>query len=261
MLKISSYNPEGGKYLEDVILKYNERIDDLQCKGLRIIQNLTKFRFGIDAVLLASFSQIRKGDFVIDLGTGTGIIPILLAGKTEAEKIVGLEIQREMAEMAQRSIRLNNLKERISIVEGDLKKVKDIFGTGEFDVVTCNPPYMNYGGGLLNPNDSKAISRHEIACTLNDVIISASKLLKDKGRFNMVHRPERLIGIIHFMRENKLEPKRLQMICPKFNSSPYLLLIEGVKNGRPMLKVLPTVYVYSENGEYTEQIDEMYGRR
>lgn len=247
--------------MEEVILREHERIDDLQCKGLKVIQNTKGFCFGIDAVLLAAFSQIKKDDYVIDLGTGTGIIPILLAGKTEAEKIMGVEIQSEMAEMAKRSISLNNLNERISIVEGDLKNIADICGLGKFDVVTCNPPYMSCGGGLVNPNDSKAISRHEIACTLNDVIISAGRLLKNKGKFNMVHRPERLIDIIYFMRENKLEPKRLQMVSPTFSSSPNLLLIEGVKNARPMLKVLPTVYVYNKKGEYTEQIDEIYGRR
>ena len=207
------------------------------------------------------FCQIRKNDYVIDLGTGTGVIPVLLAGKTEAEKIVGVEIQGDMVEMARRSVRLNNLDSKVAIVEGDLKDAPKVFGTGRFDVVICNPPYMNYGSGLINLNENKAISRHEIACTLNDVIKSASCILKNRGKFNMVHRPERLADIICLMRENGLEAKRLQMVCPGLSKSPSLLLVEGVKNAKPMIEILPPIYIYKENGEYTEEINKIYGRR
>lgn len=245
---------------KDILLKEWERIDDLQYKGLRIIQDTRGFCFGIDAVLLANFADIKKGNKVIDLGTGTGVIPILIAGKTDASQIIGIEIQTDMAEMAQRSIVLNNLEKRVQIVEGDLRNCVDVFGAGICDIVVSNPPYMNQGGGLINPYDAKAISRHEIQCTLEDVVSVGSKLLKNGGKFNMVHRPERLVDIIWLMRNYRLEPKRLRFVHPSIGKRANLILIEGLKNGKPQLKMMKPLYVYGDNGKYTDEINKIYGR-
>jgi len=235
-----------------------ERLDDLQCKGLKIIQDTRGFCFGVDAVLLANFTEVKKGNSVIDLGTGTGIIPILIAGKTEASHIVGIEIQEHMAEMASRSILLNGIQEKVKIFHEDIKNCIKLFGPSSFDVVTTNPPYMNCGGGLINPNDFKAISRHEIKCTLEDVIQISSKILKPGGKFNMVHRPERLVDIIYLMRLYKLEPKRIRFVHPSPYKKANLVLIEGAKNGNPQLKMMPPLYVYNEHGEYSEEIHKIY---
>lgn len=243
-----------------VIIKKNERIDDLQFKGLKIIQNMEGFCFGVDAVLLANFAEIKKNQRVIDLGTGTGIVPILIAGKTEAKEIVGLEIQQDVSEMAGRSIILNDIGERVKITRGDLKSAPAIFGKGSFDVVTANPPYKHCGSGLLNPEDTKAISRHEIKCTLEDVILSSSELLKNNGRFYMVHRPERIVDIIYLMRAYKLEPKRIRFVHPYPGRKPNLLLIEGLKSGKSFLNFMDPLYVHDENGNYTKEIEDIYGR-
>jgi len=244
----------------EVKLNENERIDDLQCKGLKIIQKKAGFCFGLDAVLLANFADIKKGDTVIDLGTGTGIIAILIAGKTEAKSIIGLEIQEEMAEMAQRSVKLNNLEDRVKIVCGDIKNSVEMFGASKFDVVVTNPPYMNQGGGLLNISDTKAISRHEIKCTLEDVIKASSKLLVPGGQFAMVHRPDRLVDIIWLMRKYSIEPKYLQFVHPYPRKKANLILIKGARQGRVQLKMLEPLYVYDENGNYSKEIDNIYGR-
>lgn len=238
----------------------NERIDDLQLKGLKIIQKTVGFCFGVDAVLLSSFVDVKKGTKVLDLGTGTGIIPILLAGKTLAEYIVGLEIQSSMAQMAKRSICLNSLEDRLDIVEGDIKECNKIFGKGTFDVVVSNPPYMNNGGGLVNPTDMKAISRHEILCSLKDVIKAASDSLKVGGQFAMVHRPERLVDIMCLMREYKIEPKYLRFVHPYPNKKPNMVLVKGTRCGNAQLKIMEPLYVFDENGKYSNEIDEIYGR-
>jgi len=238
-----------------------ERIDDLQLKGLKIIQDTRGFCFGVDAVLLTDFTEVRKGSSIIDLGTGTGIIPILLAGKTEAAKIVGVEIQEHMTEMASRSVMLNELQDRVKIVHGDIRDCVDQFGASSFDIVTSNPPYMNFGGGLINPNDFKAISRHEIKCTLEDIIRVSSKLLKPGGKFNMVHRPERLVDIIFLMRFYKLEPKRIRFVHPSPGKKANLILIEGARGGNPQLKMMPPLYIYNDNGEYSEEINRIYNRQ
>ncbi len=238
----------------------NERIDDLQYKGLKIIQKKDGFCFGVDAVLLANFAEVKKGDKIIDLGTGTGIIPILLAGKTEASKITGLEIQHDMAEMAQRSVCMNNLQDRAEIVCGDIKESLQYFSPSSFNIVVTNPPYMNSGGGLVNPQDMKAISRHEIMCNLEDVIKASSRLLMPGGQFVMVHRPERLVDIIVLMRNYSIEPKYMRFVHPSPYKKSNIILVKGFRGGKPQLKMMPPLYVYDENGEYSREINEIYCR-
>lgn len=238
----------------------NERIDDLQLNGLRLIQNTESFCFGVDAVLLADFADIKENARVVDLGTGTGIIPILLAGKTSAKEIIGIEIQKEMAAMAKRSVSLNYLEERIIIHEADIKECISLLGKGKYDVVVSNPPYMNSGGGIVNSKDTKAISRHEILCTLEDVIGAAAGLLKPAGQFAMVHRPERIVDILCLMRQYKLEPKFLRFVHPYPDKKANLILVKGVKNARTQLKMLPPLYVFNKDGKYSEEIDKIYGR-
>ncbi len=244
----------------EVILKADERIDDLQYKGLRLIQKTDGFRFGVDAVLLSHFAQVNKGGSVIDLGTGTGIIAVLLAAKKNPGKVVGLEIQPEIAGMAARSVELNGLGEKVSIVQGDIRDAAGMFGASSFDAVVTNPPYMTKGGGLLNPADSKAISRHELLCTLADVVSAAGKLLRPGGKFSMVHRPQRLADIICTMRENSIEPKLLRFVHPSPGKKPNLILICGTKNGNPELRVQEPLYVYDSQGSYSQEIDEIYNR-
>lgn len=238
----------------------NERVDDLQYKGLKLIQKKDGFCFGVDAVLLANFADVKRGAEVIDLGTGTGIIPVLIAGKTEARHITGLEIQEEMAEMASRSVSMNGLEERVKIVCGDIRNHSRLFGSSTFDVVVTNPPYMNQGGGLINLSDTKAIARHEILCTLEDVISAASKLLKPGGQMAMVHRPERLVDILCLMRNYKIEPKYIRFVHPSPYKKANLLLIKGSKGGRPQLKMMDPLYIYDEKGNYSEEINRIYCR-
>ncbi len=247
--------------MEENLIKENERVDDLQCNGLQLIQNPKGFCFGIDAVLLSNFCEIRRGWKIIDLGTGTGIVPILLAGKTEASEIVGVEIQEEVAEMASRSVRLNNLQNKVKILNDDLNNIFDYEEVNSFDAVTSNPPYMNKGGGLINPESMKAISRHEVKCTLEDIIRVSSKLLKDRGHFYMVHRPHRLVDIIWLCRYYKLEPKKLRFVHPNKNKKPNIVLIQCVKHGGTELKFMDPLYVYNEDGSYTEDIHRIYGRK
>lgn len=244
----------------DTKIHDNERLDDLQYKGLKLLQKKDGFCFGIDAVLLSHFAQVSKNSRVIDLGTGTGIIAILLAAKKEPRQVIGLEIQPEMAEMAERSVRLNNLDDRVSIMSGDLREAVSLFGAASFDSVVTNPPYTEMGGGLMNPADSKAISRHEILCTLEDVVSVASKLLCYGGKFSMVHRPQRLADIICCMRSYDIEPKQLRLVHPSPGKSPNLVLISGAKKGNPELRVQEPLYIYDSNGRYSMEIDEIYSR-
>lgn len=244
----------------EVNIMENERVDDLQCKGLKIIQNAEGFCFGVDAVLLANFAEVKRNQRVIDLGTGTGIIPILIAGKTEAREVIGIEIQESVANMSSRSIILNNIEDRVKILNEDLKDCIAIFGKESFDIVTTNPPYKHCGSGLVNPEDTKAISRHEVKCTLEDVVSVSSALLKNGGKFFMVHRPERIVDIIYLMREYKLEPKTIRFVHPYPGKKPNLLLIEGLKYGRPFLKFMDPLYIHDDKGNYTEEINNIYGR-
>lgn len=240
-------------------LKDNERLDDLQRNGYQIIQNKDKFCFGMDAVLLAGFSHVKEGEVVLDLGTGTGIIPILLEARTEGKHFTGLEIQPEMAEMAGRSVAYNHLEEKISIVTGDIREASQLFGAASFDVVTSNPPYMNDAHGLKNPDLPKAIARHEVLCTLDDVVREAARLLRPGGRFYMVHRPHRLIEIVTALTSYKLEPKRMKLVHPYVEKEANMVLIEAVRGGKSMIKVEAPIIVYKEPGVYTDEIYEIYG--
>ncbi len=240
-------------------LKENERLDELQRNGYRIIQNPEKFCFGMDAVLLSGFARAREGDKVLDLGTGTGIIPILMAAKTKAFHFTGLEIQAESADMARRSVALNGLEERISVAEGDIKEAGTLFGAASFDVITCNPPYMIGQHGLTNPDTPKAVARHEILCTLEDVVGQAAKLLCPGGNFFMVHRPFRLAEIIALLCRYKLEPKRMQLVYPFIDKEPNMVLIEANRGGKPRMRVEKPLIVYKEPGVYMPEIHEIYG--
>lgn len=237
----------------------NERIDELQRNGYRIIQNEKKFCFGMDAVLLSGFARAGKGERVLDLGTGTGIIPILMEAKTEGESFTGLEIQEEMAEMAARSVKLNGLEEKVSIIQGDLKEASKRFGKASFDVVTCNPPYMNQNHGLKNPDEPKAIARHELLCSFEDVAREAAALLKSGGRLYLVHRPHRLTEIFETLRAYKLEPKRMKFVHPFADAEANMVLIEAFRGGRPQMRVEAPVIVYEKPGVYTNEIYEIYG--
>lgn len=237
----------------------DERIDDLQRNGYRIIQKKKGFCFGMDAVLLSGFARIKEGEVAVDLGTGTGIIPILLEAKTEGKHFTGLEIQEEVAEMASRSVALNGLQDRVAIVRGDIKEASQLFGKASFDVVTSNPPYMNDQHGLKNPQEMKAISRHEVLCTLDDVCREAAALLKPGGRFYMVHRPHRLAEIISALKEYKLEPKRMKLVHPFIDKDSNMVLIEAVRGGRSMMKVEAPIIVYKEPGVYMDEIYTIYG--
>ena len=240
-------------------LKENERIDDLQRNGYRIIQNPEKFCFGMDAVLLSGFVRVKKGAQVLDLGTGTGIIPILLEAKTEAAHLTALEIQEESADMARRSVQLNKLEDKIDVVTGDIKEAVTLFGAASFDVVTCNPPYMIGQHGLTNPEEPKAIARHEILCTLEDVVRNAAKLLKPGGNFFMVHRPFRLAEIITVMTQYKLEPKRMQLVYPYVDKEPNMVLIEGCRGGRSHMTVEKPLIVFKAPKVYMDEICDLYG--
>lgn len=240
-------------------LMENERLDDLQRNNLKIIQKTDGFCFGMDAVLLSGFASAKAGEKVLDMGTGTGIIPLLLSAKTEGEHFTGLEIQEEIAGMAARSVALNCLEEKIEIVKGDIKEASRIFGAASFDVVTTNPPYMNDAHGLKNPTEVKAISRHEVLCTLEDVVREGAKVLKPGGRMYMVHRPHRLIEIINTMTKYKLEPKRMKMVHPFKEKEANMVLIEAVRGGGAWLKVEAPVVVYKEPGVYTDEIYSIYG--
>ena len=241
------------------MLQQGERVDELQRNGYRIIQKEGAFCFGMDAVLLSGFARVKEGERMLDLGTGTGIIPILLEAKTKGEHFTGLEIQAESVDMARRSVQLNDLSEKISIVEGDIKEAPAIFGKASFDVVTTNPPYMTGSHGLLNPHMPKAIARHEVLCTLEDVIRSASELLEEGGRFYMVHRPFRLAEIMNVMTKYRLEPKRMKLVYPYVEREPNMVLLEGLKGGRSRITVEKPLIVYKEPGKYTDEIYEIYG--
>lgn len=243
----------------EALLKENERIDDLQRNGYRIIQDPKRFCFGMDAVLLSGFARAEEGAQVLDLGTGTGIIPILMEAKTNAAHLTGLEIQAESADMARRSVALNGLTDKISIITGDLKEAVHLFGAASFDVVTCNPPYMTEHHGLTNPEAPKAIARHELLCSLQDVISAAAGLLKSGGHFYMVHRPFRLADILVLMRQYHLEPKRMKLVYPFVDKEPNMVLIEGCRGGRARMTVEKPLIVYREPGVYTEEIYTVYG--
>lgn len=241
-------------------IKEDEAIDDLQLKGLNLIQKKDGFKFGIDAVLLSDFACIKNKHRVIDLCTGTGVIPFLIYGKYEPKSVYGLEIQDEMVDMAKRSAKLNLLDEKVCFLNEDLKNIEYLKKLEKFDVVTVNPPYKLNNAGIINPNDKLAIARHEILCNLEDVIYASRILLKDNGRLFMIHRPERLADIFTLMRKYKIEPKRVKMIHPKMGKAPNIVLVEGQRDGGAYLKWEAPLYVYDDNGKYTKEIDSIYWR-
>ena len=238
-------------------IKEKERIDDLEYKGLKIIQRQDGFCFGIDSVLLSDFAKnIRKESIVVDLGTGTGILPILLSAKTQAKKIYGIEIQEDMAEMAQRSVALNHLENKIEIIPQNIKEIT--IEKASVDVIVTNPPYKKGETGLKSKNLSKRIARHEIYANLQDFIQISFQLLKDKGEFYMVHRPERLVDRGYELRKNKMEPKKLRFVHSHVEEEPKLILIKAVKNAKPFLTIEKPLYIYTKGGEYTNEILEIY---
>ena len=243
----------------EVTLKEQERLDDLGRKGYRIIQNKEKFCFGIDAVLLSDFAKAKPSEQVLDIGTGTGIIPILMEARMEGANFTGLDIQQESIEMAKRSVELNGLSEKIHMVCGDVKEAVNIFGAASFQVITTNPPYMIGQHGLVNPKEPKAIARHEICCTLEDILEVSSKLLKVKGRFYMVHRPFRLAEIMTKCVRYGLEPKRIRFVHSYVDKEPSMVLIEALKGGNSGVKIEPPLIVYKEPNVYTEEIHQIYG--
>ena len=244
---------------KDIRLKENERIDDLEYKGLKIIQNTKGFCFGIDSILLSDFAKnIKKEARVLDLGTGTGIIATLLCGKTNLRKVIGVEIQSEVADMAKRSIKLNQLQNKFEIINEDINHIFNQLEKNSFDAVVTNPPYQKKNAGIINDKEKKVISRHEITATLEDFIKVSKELLKDKGEFYMVHRPDRLVDIFCVMRQYHIEPKVIRFVYPNQKKEPNLVLIKGIKNAKPFLTMEKNLYVYDENGNYTQEVKDIY---
>ena len=237
-----------------------ERIDDLQCKGYRLIQKPEGFCFGMDAVLLAHYTRVPKDAKVLDMCSGSGVIPILLAGISIGSHFTGLELQEAYSGMACRSIELNNLQDRVSMIQGDVKEAAGLFPSASFDVVTTNPPYINEKHGLTNPHEPKNIARHEIYLCLEDVIKAGAYVLREGGIFTMIHKPFRLPEIISLMKKYRLEPKRMRLVQPYVNKEPNMVLIEGVKGGNPMIKIDPALIVYKDVNVYTDEIYEIYGK-
>lgn len=242
----------------NVEIKTNERVDELGRNGYRIIQNPDRFCFGMDAVLLSDFAKVKEGDKVLDFCTGTGIIPILMEAKTKAAHFTALEIQEDSAQMARRSVSLNHLEEKIDIITGDVKEADKLFGAASFQAVTCNPPYMIGQHGLVNPESPKAIARHEILCTLEDIIKQGARVLVPGGSFYMVHRPFRLVEIMATFTKYKLEPKRMQLVYPFVDKEPNMVLIQATKGGKSRITVEKPLIVYEKPGVYTREVMELY---
>jgi tRNA1(Val) A37 N6-methylase TrmN6 len=247
--------------MDSMFLKNDETLDDLQLKGICVIQKKDTFRFGVDAVLLANFAKVKKGARILDLCSGTGIIPFILAGKTDASSITGIEIQDEMVEMAKRSVLFNKLEDRIEFIQRDLKDLEYLKTLPQVEVVTVNPPYKLKNSGIINVDDRNAIARHEIKCTLEDVVIAAKIIMKDNGKIFMIHRPDRLADIIYTMRNYKIEPKLIRMIQPNVKQAPNMVLVEGQNNGGRFLKWEVPIYIYNLDGSYSDEINSIYGRK
>jgi tRNA1(Val) A37 N6-methylase TrmN6 len=245
---------------DDSMIKEGERIDDLQCKGYRLIQKPEGFCFGIDAVLLSDFVNVKPGQSVLDLCTGSGVIPILLAAKTEGKHFTGLELQEEYADMASRSVKLNHLEERVDIICGDVKAGREIFSHASFQVVTVNPPYMTDHHGLLNLYEPKTIARHEVTVSLEDVISLSSYVLPQSGNFFMIHKPFRLAEIFCVMKKYHIEPKRMRLIHPYVDKEPTMVMIHGLKGGKQRITVEPPLIVYKDRNVYSDEISRIYGK-
>ena len=242
-----------------ISLKENERIDDLERNNLKIIQDTKRFCFGMDAVLLSGFVRLKASDRVLDMGTGTGIIPILLTAKTKAADFTALEIQPDSADMAERSVKLNGLEGKIKVVTGDIKDSAQLFKKASFDAITCNPPYMIDSHGIKNPDDALSIARHEVKISFDEIASNAAMLLKTGGKFFLVHRPFRLAEIIVTLSKYGLEPKRMKLVYPYVDSEPNMVLIEAVRGGKSRITVEKPLIVFKEPGKYTDEITDIYG--
>lgn len=242
-----------------VEIKESERVDELQRNGYRIIQDPGRFCFGMDAVLLSGFATAGEKDKVLDMGTGTGIIPILMEAKTKAVDFTGLELQEDSTDMARRSVLLNGLEDKIQMITGDIREADRIFRASSFDVITCNPPYMIARHGLVNPVGAKAIARHEVACTLEDVVSQAARLLKPGGSFYLVHRPFRLAELMTTLAAYKLEPKRMRLVYPYVDKEPGMVLLQAVRGGKSRLTVEKPLIIFEKPGVYSQEIREDYG--
>lgn len=245
----------------EIELKKEERIDDLQYKGLKIIQNRNGFCYGIDSVLLTDFAKkIKPNSEVLDLGTGNGILGILLCGKTKLKKITGIEIQQDVYDLAKKNIKYNQLEKRFKVICENIKNVDKIYPKETFDVIVTNPPYMKAGRGIANENETKLIARHEIKCDLEDVLKVAYAVLKEKGEFYMVHRANRIVDILYLMRLYRIEPKIIQFVQPSYDKEPKLVLVKGIKNAGEFLKIQKNLIIYKENGTYTEELLKIYNQ-
>jgi len=239
-------------------LREDEQIEDLQRRGYRIIQNRKKFRFGQDAVLLSWFAEAKPGEKVLDLCTGSGIVPVLMDARYGCGEYTGLELQEDMAEMAARSASLNAIADHVHFLAGDLRKVTELFPRGSFQAVTVNPPYMKGRTGIENPDLSLAMAKHEITCTLSEVAEAAAAMLQDRGRFYMVHRASRLGDVLEELRAHRLAPSRLRFVHPYADKDAKLILIAATKGGRDILRVESPLIVFDAPGRYTEEISGIY---
>lgn len=248
---------------KDYEIGENERLDDLQCNDYKLLQNTACFCFGMDAVLLSSFAHVEDNNMVLDMCTGNGVIPILIKGKNAKKKVhyTGIEIQETSYMLANKNVLLNGLSQDIHMIKGNVNHLKELVGNTLYDVITCNPPYMNENHGIMNPESAKAIARHEIFCTLEDIIREASKHLKVKGRMYMVHRPRRLVEIFLLMEQYHLEPKVIRMVHPYVNKDANMVLIEAVKCGNRQLQILPPLIVYNNDSSYTNELLQMYNEK
>lgn len=248
--------------MDNINLKEDERIDDLEYKGLKLIQNKKGFCFGVDAVLLSDYAKgIKKGSTVVDIGTGTGIVAILLCAKTNLKKIYGIELQKEVANIAQRNVELNGLDDKMEVVNINIKDVFSKLEKNKIDVIVTNPPYKKHDTGVKNLDTRQLISRHEVECTLEDIIKNASLLLKDLGEFYMVHRAERIVDIFVTLRKYKLEPKNIRFVHSKIGEKPNLVLVKAVKCAKEFLKIDKPLVIYGEDGNYTDEIYEIYDKK
>ncbi|MFD0695710.1 tRNA1(Val) (adenine(37)-N6)-methyltransferase [Paenibacillus sp. GCM10027628] len=243
--------------MKQVPLLPTERIDDLLTHDLKIIQSEQVFSFSLDAILLARFCSVAPKGRMIDLCTGNGVVPLLLTTRTRAE-IWGVEIQERLADMAVRNVLLNGLEERLHMIQGDLRTIVQTLGHGQFDTVTVNPPYLPVPNGEQNINEHIAAARHEIHCTLEDVVATSAKLVKSGGKVAMVHRATRLVDIISLMRQYRLEPKRLRYVHARAGEEAMMVLVEGMKDGKPEVRTLAPLIVYDENQEYCQELKEIY---